>query len=250
MLHKRDLSGATIVQARSAIVWLAGALTSSAQLHPYQAGALNLVKPPIQPERTDQQWLSPAQSRKLLEALQRQDQPPAIRARNIAIITVMLTCGLRREEVIEARWGDIEGERLKVRGKGGKVRYTPLPGIAAEALHAWRHFHPMPYGEHYIFTRIGRNGIVTTEPLSGQSITEIVKDAGLLAGLDVSPHDLRRTFAQNAFDMGMDLEVLADMLGHESLGTTQVYLKEMQRTAESPTTTSKGASHPLEKKPR
>lgn len=225
-LNRRHLSGATIVQARSAIIWLAGCMSTTRRIPPQAAGALMLVKSPSQPQRQEQTWLTAEQSRALMRALDTSDVQPSVKARNMAMICLMLTGGLRREEVIEARWGDLlHGARLTVHGKGRKDRIIDLAGIAAQALEAWKKFHPCPYGTYHIFTQIRQNGIVTTLPLSGQSVIDIVKVLGGQIGVDVSPHDLRRTYAQAALDGGVPIEEIAEQLGHESLGTTQVYLR-------------------------
>lgn len=64
-LYKRHLSGATIVQARSAVIWLAGQMSTLRQVRPEAAGALTLVKSPRQPNRQEQTWLTMEQSRAL-----------------------------------------------------------------------------------------------------------------------------------------------------------------------------------------
>ncbi|MCE7947223.1 MAG: hypothetical protein DYG88_07315 [Chloroflexi bacterium CFX4] len=230
----RERSGATVVQARSAILWLAQRLMEEERLPLEAVGALHVIKPPQQPQpSTRRTWLSAEEARRLLEALGKRDDKPSTRARDTALIVLLITCGLRREEAAQARWRDYyshdEHAELLVHGKGGKPRTIRLPSLTVEALKVWRGYHPMPYGDHFIFTQITRSGMVTTAGLSGQAILAIVKAAGEAAELAIRPHDLRRTFAQHALEVGISLEALQGILGHAHAGITQQYLKDLKQ---------------------
>jgi len=227
-LKASGLGYASLVQARCAVIWLAQHIADCGAANYELPGSLSRLPLPDGTGHTrSKRWLTSEEVRRLLDALGLEERP-ARRARNTAIIVLMVTCGLRREEVVAAKWKDItrrDGhEFLLVHGKGSKERTVVLPSITREAIAAWRPFHPMPHGEHFIFTVIHVDESVTTQGVSGQTILAVVQQAGLLADLDISPHDLRRTFARGAYEAGADYEAIRSTLGHESAGTTQHYI--------------------------
>jgi len=229
-LQAQKLSASTLLQARCAILWLAQTLATQTHASYLVPGALAQVPtPPALDNPRPKTWLTQEELARLLEAALRMETTAAHRARNLAMLLLLVECGLRREEVCAARWEDLMVEHkqlfLLVRGKARKRRLVLLPAQTAKALQAWRRFHPAPFGENPIFVQIALSGISSEEPLSGQSVMLLVKEAAAGAGLgDLSPHDLRRSYARNAYEAGMDYEQLRQSLGHESAGTTQRYL--------------------------
>ena len=113
-----------------------------------------------------------------------------IAARNSAIITLMVTCGLRRDEISATRWSDIarqgRNDVLRVHGKGEKLRIVKLPDMALLAIDVWRKYHPIPDGDRAIFTRIG----ASDDLARGQStfLVEMNETANILH--HATPHSL------------------------------------------------------------
>ncbi len=235
-LHQLNMSRSTIAQARAAVMWVAQHLAETNHTDYTVPGALSRIETPSAREGEQHRtWLSKEQVQKVLEALVNVEGKPALRARNLAMVVLMVTCGLRREELAAARWKDIHQEvdksMMQVHGKANKERVIELPTIAVQTLEGWKKFHPMPQGENYIFVTLKPDGTPLPDRLSGHTIFMIIKEAGARAGLEVpiSPHDLRRSYARLAYEAGMDYEQLRLSLGHESAGTTQRYLGDSPR---------------------
>ena len=152
------------------------------------------------------------------------DGPPEMR--NRAILEVLYGCGLRVSECTGLDLGDciIEEGYLRVVGKGGKERISPISGAALEALGAYleraRPALAKPYAKPtaavFLNARGGR--------LTRQSVHAIVADAGRLVGVaNLHPHTLRHSFATHMLEGGADLRVIQEILGHSDISTTQVY---------------------------
>lgn len=144
--------------------------------------------------------------------------------RDRAILEVLYGCGLRVSEVcgllISRVWLD-EG-MVSVVGKGNKERIVPMGGPAVEAVAAYLECRPLPDGPEnddvLFLNRFGR-------PLSRVSVFEMVKRQAGLAGVrkEISPHTFRHSFATHLIENGADLRVVQEMLGHESILTTEIY---------------------------
>lgn len=152
------------------------------------------------------------------------DGPPEMR--NRAILEVLYGCGLRVSECTGLDLGDciLEEGYLRVVGKGGKERISPISGAALEALGAYleraRPALAKPYAKPtaavFLNARGGR--------LTRQSVHAIVADAGHLVGVaNLHPHTLRHSFATHMLEGGADLRVIQEILGHSDISTTQVY---------------------------
>lgn len=148
-------------------------------------------------------------------------RPSGLRDR--AILEVLYGCGLRVSEAVNLRMSDIylkEGF-LRIVGKGDKERIVPLGEMAAEALEAWYGARPEPdrgCGDVVFLNRFGR-------PLSRISMFNMVKKQAMLAGVtkEISPHTFRHSFATHLVENGADLRAVQEMLGHESILTTEIY---------------------------
>jgi len=145
--------------------------------------------------------------------------------RNKTIFEVLYSCGLRVSEVVNLRISDIYLEEgfIRVMGKGSKERLVPLGAPAADALKIYiglRCRLPIKRGcEDIVF--LNRRG----GKLSRQMIFLIVKRYAEIAGItkDISPHTFRHSFATHLVENGADLRVVQQMLGHESILTTEIY---------------------------
>jgi len=150
------------------------------------------------------------------------------RLRDRAILELYYSTGCRVSELANARIGDWEREigTLRVHGKGRKERIVSVGRRAAEAMEAYldatltarqaRYGHP---ADSPLF--LGR----AAAPLSVRWIQQIVRRARLAAGLGgkITPHTLRHSFATHLLESGANLREIQEMLGHESLSTTQIY---------------------------
>lgn len=143
--------------------------------------------------------------------------------RDRAILEVLYGCGLRVSEAVNLKISNIYSKEgfLRIVGKGDKERIVPLGEMASEALDAWFGARPEPCKgfEDYVFlNRFGRS-------LSRVAMFNMVKKQALAAGVakDISPHTFRHSFATHLVENGADLRVVQEMLGHESILTTEIY---------------------------
>lgn len=164
---------------------------------------------------------------KALSALQVSDlleQPSASKTplRDLALLELMYGAGLRASEVVAVNLRDLNfmEQTLRVRGKGSKDRVTLFGSACAEALDRYVREERRGSGsEDAVF--VNRSG----SRLTTRSVQKVVKRWALSVGLspDVSPHTLRHSFATHLLDGGADLKSVQQLLGHESLATTQIY---------------------------
>ena len=145
--------------------------------------------------------------------------------RNRAIIEVLFSCGLRVSELTHLRLSDLfldEGY-IRVMGKGSKERLVPISNRAVHELQLWfydRNLMTIKVGEEdYVF--LNRRGAHLTRTM----ILIMVKRQAEAAGIQktISPHTLRHSFATALLEGGADLRVIQAMLGHEDIGTTEIY---------------------------
>lgn len=168
------------------------------------------------------------------------------------ILVVFYATGLRISELLNLTVSDLEenqGQALKVKGKGNKVRLVPLGAVATEVLTAHLNYikHDERYSKadlHFIFPSIkkGKNGKFGT--ISRQYVYKIIHDLGAKFGLNLSPHKLRHSFATELVKNKADLRTVQLMLGHSDLATTQIYTKIADEQAYN----SLLQNHPLVKK--
>lgn len=146
--------------------------------------------------------------------------------RNNVIVEVLYGCGLRVSELVNLKLSNIyeKEEMLEVIGKGNKQRWVPINSRALEMMlsyiHSVRsHIEVKPGEEKYVF--LNRRG----SHLSRNYVFMFLKQAVLDAGIDkhVSPHSLRHSFATELVENGADLRAVQEMLGHESISTTEIY---------------------------
>lgn len=147
-------------------------------------------------------------------------------SRDRSILETLYSTGIRVSELVALEVGDVDfGQNvLKVRGKGKKERVIPIgPGAVKAVLHYldMRRVHVVPGKQNVEALFINKHG----QRLSTRSVRRKLDKYLLEAGLDlsVSPHTLRHSFATHMLQRGADLRSLQELLGHQSLSTTQVY---------------------------
>ena len=151
------------------------------------------------------------------------DTRSAAGLRDRAILEMLYGCGLRVSEAVRLRISDIFFEEgfVRIIGKGDKQRIVPLGEVAAEAVLTYLREVPRSGGGETDFLFLNRNG----KPLSRVSMFQLVKKQAMAAGIhkEISPHTFRHSFATHLFENGADLRVVQEMLGHESILTTEIY---------------------------
>ena len=145
--------------------------------------------------------------------------------RNRAIIEVLFSCGLRVSELINLKLSNlyVDEQFVRVMGKGSKERLVPISPRALEELNYWfsmRHEMSIKPGEEdYVF--LNRRGHHLTRTMILIMIKRYAVEAGIKK--TISPHTLRHSFATSLLEGGADLRAIQAMLGHESIGTTEIY---------------------------
>ncbi|GAA4808286.1 site-specific tyrosine recombinase XerD [Olivibacter ginsenosidimutans] len=146
--------------------------------------------------------------------------------RNKVLLEVLYGCGLRVSELVNLKISNLflNVEFIKVMGKGSKERLIPIGQSAIKHLQLYlEHTRPAivqkPGNEDYVF--LNRRGA----PLSRVMVFLIIKDLAAKINLQktISPHTFRHSFATHLIEGGADLRAVQDMLGHESISTTEIY---------------------------
>jgi integrase/recombinase XerD len=177
----------------------------------------------------------PAQGRKLPEVLSVEEIDELLSTidlskpeghRNKAILETLYSCGLRVSELVNLRFEDLFPEEgfVRVIGKGNKQRLVPLSQSVLHELDLYydsmrNHVDIKAGNEAYIF--LNRRGAKLTRVMIFTIIKELAKQMGLQKS--ISPHTFRHSFATHLLEGGANLRAIQEMLGHESITTTEIY---------------------------
>ncbi len=240
-LEKQSLSGSTIRRKLAALASLFEYLCNhNAVTHNPVKG---VKRPRVESQTGKTPALSNAQARDLLDA------PPADTLkgkRDRAILSVLLYHGLRREELTNLKVKDFAqadrgGPRMRVWGKGGKVRYLPIHPNTLELVATY--LKAAGHGAspcHWLFQSVSHhlasesNGGLTP----GAVYSEVVKRYMIPLGIqgdNLGPHSLRATAATCALENQADIAKVQEWLGHANINTTRVYDRRETRAPDSPT---------------
>lgn len=154
--------------------------------------------------------------------LQQPDPDSFVGARDAAILELLYSSGLRVSELLDLRIHDLGEESLRILGKGNRERLIPVGRKARKAV------------EHYLLSHHRRHAIVGStllffsqkgNKLSRVAVWKQVKRYAARVGITkvISPHTFRHTFATHLLDAGADLRVIQELLGHASIGSTDLY---------------------------
>ena len=158
-----------------------------------------------------------------------------INSRNQVMIELMYAAGLRVSELVDLKLGDLRmtSKMISTRGKGSKDRLIPINDYCLKLLRSYiindRPKLAKTVDPGYVFLN-GQGG-----HYSRQSFFLFLKEQCKKVGItkDVSPHTLRHSFATHLLEAGTDLRIIQELLGHESISTTQIYTHINNRTIKS-----------------
>ncbi len=162
-------------------------------------------------------YLTLEQSIQLLESVDGDNQE-----RDFCILSLFLNCGMRISELVGLNLTDIQGDQLRILGKGNKERIVFLNDACQQAIADWLTVRPAT-------ANTDRNALFVTRTHSRMTVSAVhymVKQRLKKAGLDASQyssHKLRHTAATLMLQNGVDVRTLQELLGHENLNTTQIY---------------------------
>jgi len=185
-----------------------------------EASPVSVIRTPRQDKRLPK-CLDLQQVAALLEA---PDAGTLMGARDRAILETVYSAGLRVGELVGLNLEDLDefSEAIRIRGKGKKERLTPLGSKALEAIDAYLGKRRLAFGAAQrgpLF--VNKHG----NRLSDRSVRRSLDKYRMIAGIPghVTPHTLRHSFATHMLNAGADLRSVQELLGHESLSTTQIY---------------------------
>lgn len=147
--------------------------------------------------------------------------------RNRAILETLYGCGLRVSELLNLKISDLFSEEgfLKVTGKGNKQRFVPLSTHTQKYMDLYQNkvrVHSDIQKGHEDILFLNRRGKQLTRAMIFTIVKQCAKDAGIKK--NISPHTFRHSFATHLLENGADLRSIQQMLGHESITTTEVYM--------------------------
>lgn len=179
-------------------------------------------------------WLSRDEVARVLSCV---DDTTSIGLRDLVVLRLGFSIGLRRAEITGINWGDITWpDKLRLVGKGGKAATVTITRNTRRAIDQWayswdwedlsplvtsftamegRTYHPRPTGKR----------------LSTNAVRDITMRYSNLSGIKFAPHDMRRTFAGLLFEETGSIETVSAALRHSNVGTTQRYLEQRQDAA-------------------
>ncbi len=147
--------------------------------------------------------------------------------RNRAILETLYGCGLRVSELIGLQLSDLyfDEDFIKVTGKGDKQRFVPIGHATKRYIDIYRkevRIHQKPQAGHENILFLNRRGRQLTRAMIFTIIKRLAEKIGLKK--KISPHTFRHSFATHLLEHGADLRAIQQMLGHESITTTEVYM--------------------------
>lgn len=233
-LLKSGLGAGSINVRLSAVRRLAAEAGDNGMLDPNLAAAVGRVKGVRNQGTKLGHWLTLDQARQLLDL-------PNLSTlggkRDRALLALMVGSGLRREEVAsicmthiqmrEARWLLVD-----VVGKGRKTRSIPIPAMAKAAIDVWTEAAGIVEGR--VFRPVNKGDRITGIGITAQAVFDTVKKYAKKMGLELAPHDLRRSFAKLAHRGHASIDQISLSLGHSDIKTTQLYLGIEQDLTDAP----------------
>jgi integrase/recombinase XerC len=176
---------------------------------------LNMKSPKI--SRTLPRPLTVSQLNGILSSIYDIKQTGWIVKRDISLLTLIYSVGLRVSEALSIKRSDIQCSSLNITGKGGKTRIVPILDCVRKVLYDY--IDSCPYSVEYLFVnRFGKQ-------LNQTSVQKLLQKSRRLLSLSekVTPHSLRHTCATHIMENSGDLRGIQELLGHSSINSTQIY---------------------------
>ena len=152
------------------------------------------------------------------------DKNDVLGLRNLLILELLYSCGVRVSELVNIKLKDIDfnNKRILILGKGNKERYVLYGHICSDLLNEYltKSYSKLNKNSEYLL--LNKFGNKITDRAIRMIIDDIVKKSSLK--LNISPHTLRHTFATHLLNEGADLKVVQELLGHENISTTGIYM--------------------------
>ncbi len=174
------------------------------------------LKPPKVP-RSLPKALTREEVKRLLSVI------PPTKRRDRLIVLLLYGAGLRVSELCNLKRSDVDFERslIVIRGgKGAKDRVVPVPGFLMEAIKSY--LKTRTDSSEYLLVEEGRR---EKDRISTKTVWYLLRKYGQKAGVKVTPHMLRHSFATHMLENGVDIRAIQELLGHSNLSTTQIYTK-------------------------
>lgn len=171
-------------------------------------------------------WLTMGEAKRLLQACPSETE---VQRQERIIVLLLYGCGVRTQELSQVRLQDVDRQRQELfiqKGKGDRQRSIPIPSVVYTELLA------------YLLERGGKRGFLLRGAkgarLSSHYLCQVVSEAARRAGLPegVTPKVLRHSYATHLMDQGVDLGIIASLMGHRSPQETGVYLHVLEQDAE------------------
>ena len=180
------------------------------------------------------QWLTREQAELLLSA---PDVGTRRGKRDHVVLALLIGCGIRRGELAQLTFEHVQEREGRwvvadLIGKGGRIRTVPMPSWAKCLLDRWTEVLGVAKGP--VVRRVNKRDVVAPRGMTPESICRIVKYYSGAVGIEIAPHDLRRTFAKLAHRGRAPIEQIQLSLGHGSVATTERYLGIRQDLADAP----------------
>ena len=228
--EQRNLSASTINLRMATIKKLAIEMADNGLLDQNAAAAIGRAKGVPKHGEKAGNWLVRREANELLRA---PDADTRKGLRDRAILAVLLSCGLRRAELLRLKLTDLtqrEGRWVFVDiiGKGNRTRTVTVPANVKVAIDRWTESAGIEDG--YLFRPVNKSDGVSARPIKDEKVIWrlVMRYAGDIGLNRLAPHDLRRTCAKLCRKNGGELEQIAFLLGHSSIQTTERYLGSKQ----------------------
>lgn len=233
-LKQRGMSSGNINLRLIAIRRLAAEAADSGSLDPVIVSGILRVKGMRVEGRRLGNWLTKEQAQELLGSV---DTASLKGKRDKAILAVLLSCGLRREEAAGLTFEHIQKREdrwviIDLVGKRNSMRSIPMPDWTKTDIDVWVEAAGIKSGR--VFRRIRRYGFLASDCMTAQAIYDVVLKYARKTGVTLAPHDCRRTFAKLAHKGGSPIEQIQYSLGHASIRTTEIYLGIEQNLVDAP----------------
>jgi integrase len=234
-MRRAGKSAPTCNQAITVLRKLAEEAADNGLLLPEIANGISKVKTIRQLGHKTGTWLSLEQARELINT---PDATTFKGKRDRVLLGLLLECGLRREEASELDVQQIQ-ERdgrmvlVDLTGKGGRVRTVPVPWRTAAKIADYLEAVQITHGR--VLRPINKaDRLENGDSITPTAIYKQVRRYAQQIGVEIRPHDLRRTFGKLARDAGAPIDQIKESLGHSNVRTTEIYLGERQNLRDAP----------------